>query len=102
MQFVFACTRIPHAGAVGVAKMWRSREVGNMSCECLEKCPFFNDTMHTMPGMSELLKTRFCHGDFTCCARYRVFKAVGREQVPHDLFPTQVNRVDAAIAAATV
>jgi hypothetical protein len=29
-------------------------------CECLEKCPFFNDHMVDMPATAEITKKRFC------------------------------------------
>ena len=70
-----------------------------MACECLEKCPFFNDKMADMPSMSDLLKDRYCRGEWQSCARYRVFKAVGRDSVPSDLYPAQADKVDGIIAA---
>ena len=59
-------------------------------CECLEKCPFFNDHMVDMPVTAEITKRRFCREDNSKCARYMVFKALGRTRVPPDLFPSQV------------
>jgi hypothetical protein len=70
-----------------------------MACECLEKCPFFNDKMADMPSMSDLLKDRYCRGEWRSCARYRVFEVVGRESVPPDLYPAQADKVDGIIAA---
>ena len=61
-------------------------------CECLEKCPFFNDKMEDMPSTAAIYKTRFCKDDFNGCARYMVFKKLGREKVPTNLFPNQVER----------
>ena len=62
-------------------------------CECLNKCPFFNDKMANMPSMANLIKKKFCESDNTNCARYLVFNAKGKEAVPDDLFPTQIERV---------
>lgn len=67
-------------------------------CECLNKCIFFNDKMANKPGTAEMYKSKYCKGDNTHCARYQVFKALGREKVPADLFPSQENRVEKIVA----
>ena len=67
-------------------------------CECLARCPFFNDKMANMPAMSDLYKTRYCHGEFDGCARFMIFKERGREAVPADLFPNQADRARALLA----
>ena len=59
-------------------------------CECLGGCIFFNDKMKNMPAMAEQYKKKFCTGDNEKCARYFVFKAMGRENVPPTLFPNQM------------
>ena len=69
-------------------------------CECLEKCPFLNDKMAERPATANLMKTQYCKGDFVSCARHRVFKALGREAVPSDLFPSQADRADALLAGS--
>jgi hypothetical protein len=58
-------------------------------CECLPKCPFFHDKMENMPSMAEMLKERYCKGDWSACARHQIFETLGRENVPSDLFPNQ-------------
>jgi hypothetical protein len=68
-------------------------------CELIEKCMFFNDTMANMPGTAASFKRQYCREDSSSCARYRAFKALGREKVPPDLFPNQVDKVDQIIAA---
>jgi len=62
------------------------------SCECLAGCPFFNDKMDDMPSLAAIYKNRYCQNDFDSCARHIVFKALGREKVPKDLFPNQLSR----------
>ena len=62
------------------------------NCECLETCPFFNDQMENMPGLSTMYKRSYCKGDFASCARYMVFKALGKPSVPSDMFPNQQDR----------
>lgn len=63
-----------------------------MDCQCLKDCIFFNDRMKNMPSMSEVLKQQYCRGDWEHCARCVVFLALGREAVPKDLFPDELDR----------
>lgn len=69
-------------------------------CECLPKCPFFNDKMANRPATAQIMKDRYCLGDNSLCARHQVFKTVGSQYVPADFFPSQVDRVASIIAAA--
>lgn len=64
------------------------------NCELIATCVFFNDIMPDMPDMAELMKDKYCRDDNNRCARYRVFKALGREEVPSDLFPIDMQRAD--------
>jgi hypothetical protein len=62
-------------------------------CECLSQCPFFNDKMKTRPATAQIYKTQYClGGDNGNCARYMVRKALGKEKVPPDLYPNQIDR----------
>lgn len=56
-------------------------------CECLDWCPFFNDKLENMPALSEFYKQKYCTVDYNKCARYMVFKDLGKEKVQNDLFP---------------
>lgn len=67
-------------------------------CKCLPQCLFFNDKMQNMPASAGLLKKRLCQGDNSQCARYMVLLALGREKVPMDLSPNQVDRARGLIA----
>lgn len=67
-------------------------------CVCLPKCPFFNDKMKDMPAMIEVYKDKYCRSDNSRCARFMVFKALGREKVPLDLYPNQVEMAQKIIA----
>ncbi len=53
-------------------------------CEFVATCPIYE-------GMSQreknTLGARFCLGEFTECARYRLAKEKGRSAVPPDLMP---------------
>ena len=68
-------------------------------CECLARCPFFNDRMVSMPATTEMYKRKYCRGDNAQCARYVVFKALGRERVPADLYPHELSRAQQLVAA---
>jgi len=63
-----------------------------MDGERLPTCAFFNDRMANMPSTARLFKQSYCRGDFGTYARFMVFKALGREKVPIDLFPNQQDR----------
>lgn len=67
-------------------------------CELTETCIFFNDQMASMPSTAAVYKKIFCEQDFANCGRYMIFKAIGRENVPKDLFPNQGDRAQAIIA----
>jgi len=63
-----------------------------MDCECLSACPFFNNKMQNKPGMAEMFKKKYCNGgEFDNCARYIVRKSLGKEKVPLDLYPNQMD-----------
>ena len=68
-------------------------------CELLQGCPFFQDQMKGLDSIKDMFKKKYCRGDFSDCARYIVFKALGRANVPADLIPNQVNRAKQVIAA---
>ena len=61
-------------------------------CEILSTCVFFNDKMANMPATTAIYKERYCQSDNLTCARYMVFKALGRPKVPSDLFPNEEER----------
>ena len=69
-------------------------------CECLSGCPFFNSQMaQSMTTVAQSMKKRLCLGDNKDCARYRVFKRLGKPKVPADLIPNQLERATKIIAA---
>jgi hypothetical protein len=69
------------------------------NCELIEKCLFFNDKMKDMPGTAEMFKKRYCKEDNSNCARHVVFKALGREKVPPNLFPNHLDEAKKLISA---
>lgn len=67
-------------------------------CECLAGCIFFNDQMADMPSMSNIIKQRYCRESPSQCARHMVFAVLGRDAVPSDLYPSQVERAEDLLA----
>jgi hypothetical protein len=67
-------------------------------CELIAKCLFFNDQMAEMPDMAELQKNKYCRGNNSICARYKVFKELGKDKVPKDLFPFDIKRAEQIIS----
>ena len=59
-------------------------------CELVANCPFFLDNMEKKHGLTEMYKQRYCRTDNSNCARYLVFKSLGRERVPQSLYPNQM------------
>jgi len=66
-------------------------------CELTATCIFFNDQMAGMPSTAAVYKKMYCEQDFAACGRYKIFKAIGREHVPKDLFPNQADRAQEII-----
>ena len=66
-------------------------------CELIEKCVFFHERMANMPGTAALTKNQLCKTDNSQCARYMIVQAIGREAVPGDLFPNEIERAQKII-----
>ncbi len=70
-------------------------------CECISGCPFFNGRMaQTMGTVVESMKRRYCLGDQTNCARHMVKRTLGKEHVPPDMIPNQIEIAQQMIEAA--
>lgn len=67
-------------------------------CQLLSGCSFFNDRMQGLEVIKDMLKKRYCREDNSNCARYMVFKALGRPKVPADLIPNQADRAKQIIS----
>lgn len=65
-------------------------------CERLKKCPFFTDQISSMPSVAELMKSNYCFGDKTLCARYQLASA--GITVPPDLIPNDTQRAREILA----
>jgi hypothetical protein len=59
-------------------------------CELNQTCPFFNDAIVCdLPELIKQLKHTYCLGNNTQCARYSIFRVLGRNAVPKSLMPNQ-------------
>ncbi len=67
-------------------------------CELLETCKFYNDKAEEYPAGVVSMRKRYCQKDNSCCARYLVFKLLGREKVPIDLFPNDSKRAELIVS----
>lgn len=66
-------------------------------CECLVGCPFFNDKMPENDGMGAIYKKKYCLGDNSKCARYMVFKKLGKGKSPDNLYPNMIDKANEII-----
>jgi len=56
--------------------------------------------MADMPSTADMLKNLYCQQDFDKCARYVIVKEMGREKVPADLFPNQIEKARSILKSA--
>jgi hypothetical protein len=66
-------------------------------CEKMQSCLFFNNELSDMPALAEIMKQKYCKGDYSKCARYIVCIALGKDQVPEYLFPAMLERAQQII-----
>ncbi len=63
-------------------------------CSLIDSCIFFKEKMQNMPSMTKMYKQRYCKGEMEQCARYQVYKEVGKGNVPDDLYPNDSAKVE--------
>jgi hypothetical protein len=66
-------------------------------CQVLEDCRFFNDIIENVPSISEALKKQYCLADNSECARFRIFREIGKEHLPDDVFPHEMDKAEKLI-----
>jgi UTP-glucose-1-phosphate uridylyltransferase len=66
--------------------------MGMNKCPVLEQCRFFNNVLENMPAISESLMEQYCLGDNTECARFFIFDEIGKEHLPDDVFPHEMEK----------
>lgn len=67
-------------------------------CELIAVCPFFNDRMAAMPSLANMYKIQYCIEDNSQCARFRIYKQLGRDAVPADLAPSMLDEAVAILS----
>ena len=78
---------------VSVVSVITQSEGGHLpECELLDTCPFFNDKMGKMPISREYIKKNYCSKNNLFCARFIVYRALGRDKVPTNLYPSEINK----------
>lgn len=68
-----------------------------MDCPSLATCLFFNDKMAELSALADMMKKKYCRTDQSQCARAIVSKSLGKDKVPTDMFPNQVERAMAMV-----
>ena len=71
------------------------------TCDQIETCRFFQEAMNTMPTIAEMMKKKYCNGDFDSCARKVVFLTLGKGHAPVDLAPNDIQRANRIIRDKT-
>lgn len=67
-------------------------------CDKLTTCIFYTDRMDDMPAAAELMKMKYCLGEFEICARHRVEARLGSTCVPKSLCPEESALADRIVA----
>ena len=59
-------------------------------CPSIKNCPFYNDRMSGMVTTVSLFENKYCKHNNQKCARWKVTSTLGKEYVPLDLYPNQI------------
>ena len=65
-------------------------------CTITYECPFYNDELPNTYSAKEReeLKKKYCGGGSSQCARFMVARALGLDEVPLNLFPGDLFKVN--------
>ena len=75
-------------------------------CQIAKSCPFYTGKAQAQPtssgfaAVSKWLRSNYCKGNFSMCARNTVVEAMGQEYLPADLFPNEQARAVQLISQA--
>jgi len=64
-----------------------------MACDLIQCCKLFKDSMEGFPKATEYIKLKLCHGNHEICNRYIIYKNYGKENIPAELNPFDVEDV---------
>lgn len=73
-----------------------------LKCRLLEDCVFINNHTSSFPTTAESFRKIYCESDFDKCACKIVEQHLGKEAVPLDLFPYQVDKANSFIQSKKV
>ena len=71
-----------------------------IECLSLSTCPFFQDKLEKKPASAAVMKLHYCRKDSSNCARWIVASRFGKQAVPADLFPDQIERARAIVGVS--
>jgi hypothetical protein len=54
--------------------------------------------MTAVEGLGAIYKNKYCTGENSHCARYMVFRKLGKSAVPPNLYPNMVDAANAILA----
>lgn len=60
-------------------------------CELIDACASFYEKLSYMKSTARLMKGAYCQWNYSECARYIVYKVHGKEKVPVDLYPSDLD-----------
>jgi len=63
------------------------------TCIHEESCRFLAGKIQCEPCLLAIYRRRYCHGDYTSCARYRAHQLAGVDLDTLDLYPNQDYRL---------
>lgn len=62
-----------------------------MECELRQYCSLYKEMM-SINGAHKHIGSKYCKQKAEDCARYIVYKKLGKDKIPDDLFPGEVER----------
>jgi hypothetical protein len=60
-------------------------------CELSNDCESFYEKLSYMQSTARLMKGAYCKWNHSECARYMVYKMHGKDKVPIDLYPSDLD-----------
>lgn len=90
----------PRGKEKGLREMAQKEDIKMSECELQQECMFLNEHIGHMPSTVQMVKQRYCNGNSNACARYMVSSALGKERVPGDMVPDQLDRARELILMA--
>jgi len=59
-------------------------------CELMASCAFLAERASFLPMAARAVMARYCMENHEHCARYMVYKVLGAERVPDQLYPGEI------------